>query len=99
MVGRGAVEERGCCEKAHVCIYNIFLEDHMVPNFAHTAPNVGDKAKCKKLNLVAEKVWSSHTLKTEGKFPQVLLRKEANTRFRVKQTNTCSFFLFFVSLL
>lgn len=70
---------------------NICLEGHKVPNFAHTAPDVGDKSKCKKLNVVAEKVWSSHPLKTESKFPQVLPRKWANTRFRIAQINTCYF--------
>lgn len=47
----------------------------MVPNFAYTAPDAEDMCKCKRLIVVAEEVWSSHTLKTESKFPQVLLRK------------------------
>lgn len=69
----------------------------MVPNFAHPAPDAGDKCKCKRLNVVAEKVWSSHTLKTESKFPQVLLESEPIPDLELhRQTLACfSCFLFF----
>jgi len=40
----------------------------VIPNFSPTAaPDVGDKSKCKTVNVVVQEVWPSYTLKTEGK--------------------------------
>lgn len=62
----GSGRRRSCCERP--MWGSVFLEGHIVPNFAHTAPDVGDKSKCKKLNLF-------HT-----KYGQATLRKqEANS--------------------
>jgi len=43
-----------------------FIAGHIGPNFSCTAPDVGDKCKCKTPGVITEKIWSAHTLKTEG---------------------------------
>lgn len=46
------------------------MQGRLVPNFSPVTPDVGGKCKCKTLSAVTEEMWSSYTLKTEGKLKE-----------------------------
>lgn len=63
--GERAVEEEAAAKGT--CKHMRQYVGCVISKFSPTAPDVGDKSKCKTLSVVVEEVWPRYTLKTECK--------------------------------